>query len=187
MLIEVHTTGKPAVQGRAMLAAVALLLGTGALAGHMTWHRATHPLGQRISPPGWGLSFQVPRSFSSPPPQVWIPRGTRHFVGPTGQGTAATLAVMLVDDAPADTDCAIASWAVGADGHTTPAAACNTERLGSLDGAELLAPQATRIARVAAVSQGRALVVLLDVSPTTIDDPMYRLFDLTCRSIRLTP
>jgi hypothetical protein len=61
------------------------------------------------------------------------------------------------------------------------------EVLGPFEAAEVLSPYgAATIVRAAIISPGLAYAVWLHIPDAGIDQDTYRLFDLTCRSMKLT-
>ena len=57
------------------------------------------------------------------------------------------------------------------------------KRLGDLDGLEVVGPRAETLIRVAVDPGGVGYAVSLAVKDEPIDEPLYDLFDLTCRSM----
>jgi hypothetical protein len=187
MVVEVHTTGKPAVRGRALLISIALFLLACSLAIGMTWHRWADPLGDRVRPPTWEISFRPPRRFQPYTPEGWPQQDIRRFLAVTQQGTPAELAFWRIDDIRNEAASQIAEQVLKAWDLRGPVAPPSAEPIGPYDGKETRGPQGTTIVRAAVVNPTLALAVSLDVdTDVPIDDRFYHLFDLTCRSIELT-
>ena len=187
MVVEVHTAGKPAVPGRALLTALTLFLLACSLAIGMTWRRWADPLGDRVRPPTWEISFRPPRRFQPYTPEGWPQDGIRRFVGVTRRGAPAVLAFWRIDDVRNEAASKIAEQVLKAWDLRGPVAPPSVGFVGPYKGAEMRGPQGTTIVRAAVVHPSRALAVSLDVdTDVPIDDRFYHLFDLTCRSIELT-
>lgn len=192
MVVEVHTAGKPVVPGRALLASIALLLSACALAAGMTWLRSGDPLGHRIKPPGWEISFRPPRRFQPVDATEWRVAGICRFVGLSRQGAMVALDLWRIDDAGDEEASTVATrvlrqYALLQHGDLRePAATWSEEAFGPFEGMEAVAPQGAIVVRAAIVDRDLAFAASLSVRDGLVDDHLYRAFDLTCRSIELT-
>lgn len=187
MVVQVHTAGRPAVPRRALLTSIVLLSLVGALAAGMSHLRSRQPLGRRITPPGWQISFRSPRRLRSEPFQGPAGLDVRRFVGVTRRGEGAVLALMQIDGVYRDGEAQVVALnasellgirARGADWF--PAS------FGSVEGVETLGSHGAAVVRTAIVDSGVVYVAILNTPNRVVDEDAYRLFDLTCRSVKAT-
>ncbi len=61
------------------------------------------------------------------------------------------------------------------------------KKIGPLQGAELFEPRTQTLVRAAVLARGDAIAVSVSVEQAELDSELYRVFDATCRSIRLLP
>jgi hypothetical protein len=187
MVVEVYTAGKPAIRGRALLISIALFVLACSLAIGMTWHRWADPLGDPVRPPAWEISFRPPRGFRPDTPEGWPQHGIQRFVGVTRRGAPAVLAFWRIDDVRNEAASKIAEQVLKAWDLRGAVAPPSAGAVGPYDGKETRGPEGTTIVRAAVVNPSLALAVSLDLgADAPIDEDLYRLFDLTCRSIEPT-
>lgn len=188
MLAEVYNPITPASRHRALIAAAGLLLLASALAAEMTWRRSGAPLSVRIHPPGWKISFE--------PPKGWV-RGLSGdstavitFRSSNRAGNTSTLAFWRLDRWIEDDPEAIGALNLGQDGTlvgyepnvTEPRSP--TTKLGPVDAYERVDAQQRTVVRASVHWGGEVYAVSLSVEGGAIDEQVYGLFDLACRSIR---
>ena len=191
MLIEVHTQEKPAKPARAWLAAAGLLLVAGALAADMTRRRSADPLGARIEPPGWTVSFRTP-NVSEPGTVVQTVLGPVYqFRHPTQPGRFTMTVQRLTPEAsgtPLDV-CFQVLRSRGAGPASLfdvqgPLPAILTKDLGPLAGAEVHDLRSGTIVRAGVGNDGEGYAVTLNTRNASISPRLYRLFDRTCASVQ---
>ncbi len=189
MPIEVYTAGMPAAPHRALISGVVLLALTCALAGSMVRSGSRGALGLRVAPPGWAISFQPPRGFKAR--ELADPGGmfVLGYVGPTRGGAVVTLTLQRWEIAPqADSDTlarlVASEYAARLRGDPqVPGPRRQVERIGSRKAVEILNQQIATVVRAAVLPDGRGLALALSVHGAYLDTHLYRLFDLTCRSV----
>ena len=190
MVVEVYNASRKAEPRRILIAAMVLLGFSSALAATLTWHRAMHPLAARFQPAGWTISFEPPRGWA---PGSLVPSGpvtAMLFHGSTHVGKRANLAVWQLDGSD-DYDLQTVCTLVLAQ-HRTPllpqlrtsAQTGSAPKLGRFDADERGGKGHPAVVRAARASIGTIYAVSLSVENALIDEQTYRLFDLTCRSIR---
>ena len=190
MLVEVHSPITPASRYRALTAAAALLLLASALAAEMTWRRSGEPPSVRIHPPGWKISFE--------PPKGWV-RGLKARGGSTEvitfrrsnrPGYSSTLAFWRLEGRIADDPEAISVLILGHHDAQVGYEPSVTElrspatKLGPVDAYERVDAQKKTVVRASLPWGGNVYVVSLSVEGDAIDEQVYDLFNLACRSIR---
>ncbi len=188
MLVEVHNPITPASRYRALSAAAALLLLASALAAEMTWRRSGGPPSVRIHPPEWKISFE--------PPQGWV-RGLRGdstevitFRGSNRAEYTSTLRFWRLDRWIEDDPEGISVLKLGQDGAPVGFEPKVTElrspatKLGPVDAYEWFDAQQPTVVRAPLHSGGEVYAVSISFEGDAIDERVYGLFDLACRSIR---
>ena len=193
MAVELYTSGKPAIPRRALFTSIFLLILASTLAAAMTRRRSGELLRPRIEPHGWSISFQRPREF---PTGRFGPTklGPAYlFHGRTRTGAPATRAVFRLEEVAAG-DARAACERVLRAHMSLPLPTADMTRLtrfdskfGSLDAAEIQDPQLGVVVRAAVLGDNDAYAVSLRVEGVEIDSQVYRLFDLTCGSIKYRP
>jgi len=168
-----------------------MLLIASALAAQMSLHRTAGPLAARIRPPGWRISFEAPTAWiRDDGPRQPVP-AIIAFYGATRAGRPATLALWRIDQSTGSdlgTICVLIMRQHGASvqpseglsGIVSPAT-----KFGSVEGYERADAARTTVVRAAVLSPGETYAVSLSVENAVIDEHVYRLFDLACRSIQL--
>ena len=154
-----------------------------ALAAGMTWLRSGEPLGARISPPGWEVSFRPPRRFRPDPLPEQAGLDLRVFRGVTRQ---AVLAFVRIEGAHDDEARGGALRVLEMLGLRVSETSWSPEPFGPFEGAETLGLYGATVARVATVDSGLTYVAFLNTPDGGIEEYSYHLFDLTCRSVELT-
>jgi hypothetical protein len=174
-----------------LVVSVLLLLFACALAAEMTWLRSHEPLGDRMRPAGWGVSFRPPRGFKAYTPNGLSLPGIQQFLGATAQGAPVLLGVWHIEEPPSDEALPVA---IGVLQEYTPLwlgesrmpqTTWASEAIGPLEGAEILSPEGATLVRAAVADESFAVAVTLNLRNGPIDPRLYELFDLTCRSIEL--
>jgi len=198
MLVEVHSTVKPASPARAWATASLLLIVAGSLAASLTRSGSGHGLlGDRIEPQGWDITFHPPAMFqeADSPPEHFS--STYRFQHVRHEGDLVELVF----------------WRVRAERGATPLTVCRdvldsaeswltilfgprrarTEApIGNRKGLEVQNPAIPMVVRALVLDHGWAYAVSLraqrsadvDGPRAQIDESLYRLFDLTCRAVR---
>ncbi len=178
MAFEVDRVTTPARPRRAIVCSVLFLALTVLLARDLTRRRTSDPLGPRIAPEGWHVSFRAPRQFR------WGGQTADVVVLLWRQ---ATLQIFRIDarvaDGPAEL-CAFLLHQVTGAPVTAPLAGARSAatHLGAHVAAECATPDGTATARTVVPQRKEAYAVLLLTRGAPIDDSLYRLFDLTCLS-----
>lgn len=189
MIIEVHTREKPAVPGRAWLAAFLLLVVASALAAALSWGRAGDVLSARIEPPGWMISFRPPRRFETGEfGHTAFGQAYRfHGATPAGDATLAVYRVEGIDiDARALCDRLLqAHWGLDPPPVGMSRLTRLDTRLGPFRAVEIRDPLIGVVVRAAELGGAGAYAVSLAVQGAEIDRESYRLFDLTCASVEV--
>lgn len=194
MTIEVHSTGKPAIAGRATIIMALVAMGTLALAGWFAHARGSDPLGARMTPEGWSVSFRPPREFTPRHLLVSHVLGPAiRFSGPCGNGEceltywqiplrelidAETLAGLVAQSTRAWT------WS-DLVGRRAPSEAAPA-MLGTMRGAEIVNESEGTQVRAAAMSPTIAAAVALKHPPVPLNSKLRDAFDASCRSLELT-
>ena len=183
-------TSKTNAPRRTLAASAALLIAVSSLAATMTWHRTFDALGVRVQPSGWALSFRPPRGYREIAPESDAMPQSRHFLGLTRTGTPVVFVVWRLDDTRYDSarqaGVAVLRSAVQGSLSDRPDSLTWTKKpLGPLGGAEARLPELATTVRAAAAADGIAYAVTLHILDGQLNDRVYQLFDLTCRSIEL--
>ncbi len=188
MQVEVYSSEKPAVAGRALLAAILLFVFASGLALGMTLLRDGVRLAPRVSPEGWSISFRPPRGYLMAPPSPTRFGVAVQFVGRTRSGGAVTLAVHRIEnadsrDAEVICDRVLRSYvglqmALGSLARQTR----TDVKLGPFDAVEVWEPALGVIVRSAAISGGYAYAVSLGSADIEDDTEPYETFELMCNS-----
>ena len=196
MPLEVQTAGMPAAPHRALIFGVVLLALTCALAGSMVRSASRkvlglRDLGLRVAPPGWAISFQPPRGFEPGETTDAGATSVRGFVGATPDGAEVTLTVRHLGIAPPHVDSetvarsvagSFAAWRRGY--SKRPGHSQQVPSIGTLEAVEIFNEQITTVVRAVVFPDRRALALSLSVhGGASLDVQLYRLFDLTCRSV----
>ncbi len=189
MTIEVHGTYKPSFKWRARLVPAALLLGACLLAGQMAGDRARDRLGARVRPPGWELSFRLPRGFE---PGVDVSDATPnayHLLGWTRRRSQVTVVIQRLPGWEGTSADVLAEAVMGkntlvlpTDGHLTTFEH-SEQAMGTTTGTQIRAPGIGAIVRAVVLPGGLACTMTLYCPDRLIDPDTYELFDQTCRSI----
>ena len=190
MVVELYNATKPGSARRALISSILLLGLAGILAARMSWTRTREPLAVRIEPTGWQISFRPPKRFT-PGPLVNTQFGVLiPLHGRTATGADARLAVVRLDLSGADNPSTVsAELALGfaflQPFDVQPSIPQSVRApLGPFAGMETLVEPLSTVARVAKASDAVGYAVALSVDGEPIDEDLYHLFDLTCRSIR---
>ncbi len=187
MPIEVFTSSKPALPYRALILSLLLFALACLLAGGMAWTRSPELLGPRIMLPGWEISFRPPRQFM-PGDRVLSELGPAvPFYARLVSGMTVEVVFRQIPVTPG-TDTAEVCRRVLRSGATWPLSpllnpqpAESIGELGQYDAVELQDPRT--VVRAVVLPTGHAYTVSLGVERPPIDWRLYRLFDLTWRSI----
>lgn len=189
MVIQIHNGAKPVLPRRTLAFSVLLLALTSMLAADLTGRRAGDPLGPTLTPDGWNLSFRPPKRFV-PGDAVRTRIGDALlFYGPLEQGAAEALAIWRINEGIVEGADGTCTLLLGQFGSPSPDAApisggtSNGTPLGPLPAAERISRERTTVARAVVLATGEIHAVSLQTQGAVINDQMYRLFDLTCRSI----
>lgn len=193
MVAELYTTSSPAAPRRTLLLCILLLLATGALAARMSWVRAGDPLGTLVEPPGWTISFRVPKRFQ-PADSMLTPRGPAYvWHSRLPRGGMASLLVVRVPSGPSADAAEVCRRFVG-DYRSFADSSVNTVRIppvskpiGPFSGVEMSMTSPAVVIRATCVNPVDAYVVITHVDNGQVDDALYRLFEATCASMRLRP
>lgn len=190
MQVEVYSSEKPAVAGRALLAAILLFALVSGLALGMTLLRKEVRLAPRIRPEGWSVSFRPPKGYLMAPPSptrfgVAVP-----FVGRSRSGGTVNLAVHRVQntdsrDAKVICDRVLRSYV----GLLMPLGSLARQtrtdvKLGPFDAVEVWEPALGVVVRAAAISGGDAYAVSLGSPDAGDDAEPYETFELMCNSFQ---
>jgi hypothetical protein len=190
MVISVYSPSKEALPRRALVSTLLLLGVVSLLAAEMSWHRTSNPLGSRVKPGGWAVSFEPPRGWGAGPP---APAGNPvalpyHGITRTGQPAAMVfwrLEKPLKNDLPMicatilDQHDVFLPPDLQAIGYGEKRAT-----LCDVEGLEQIGPHNQAVVRAVMLSTGEAYAVSLSIEGATIDDHTYRIFDLTSQSVR---
>ncbi len=190
MPVEVYSTVKPASRVRAWATASLLLIVAGSLAASLTRSGSGHGvLGDRIEPQGWDITFHPPAMFQEADSSPEHFSSTYRFQHVRREGGSVELIF----------------WRVRAESGATPLTVCRdvldsaeswltilfgprrtrTEApIGDRDGLEVHNPAIPMIVRALVLENGWAYAVSIRLRGAPFDEPLYRLFDLTCRAVR---
>ena len=188
MAIQVYSIEKPAVQRRALIASILLLLLASCLAAAMTWARSSDAPGPRVEPEGWSISFRPPRRFNGTFGLTTLGPAYQ-FDGSARPEGVAILVVYRLGRRSADGARDVCERVLGAhfgpNLHPVGTArfAWFDRRLGPLDAVEIWEPLMDVLVRAAVPERGDAYALSVAVRGGRISPETYRLFDQTCRSI----
>ena len=189
MPAEVYSTTKPPAPYRAWLIASFLLLLASVLAGDLV-HRGSGSwtAGDRIQPQGWEMSFRPPAQFEEvdPNPERFGATYLFRHRGSDGRQVELTFWRLRADEASAATVARTIiekskSWFSMLLGPPPTKA---VGRLGDRDALEVLDPAIPMILRTLVWESGWAYAVSIRAEGGPIDEGLYALFDMTCRSVR---
>ncbi len=190
MVIKVHTREKPAIPHRAWASAFVLLLLASLLAGVMSRTRAGDPLGQRIEPADWLISFRPPRGLGAWEFGATLFGPAFRFHCPTTEGRVATLVVYRIEDRKVEPT-AVCDRILRADLGLQPKpvgwqrfTGLDTQ-LGPFRAVEMFDPAVKRVVRAAEFGSAGVYAVSLKVQGAPIRSEVYRLFDQMCSSIEV--
>ena len=188
MALEVYTASRPSIPLRAWLSSILLLASVCGLAGWMTWSRSGDSLAPRVEPQDWDISFRPPRRFEPLATVATTPGYAIDYRTPTASGDVAELMFRRIEAAQnldADEICnlilrphASLLLAVFAAPPTR-----TIEKLGPSDAVQVHYPGIPMVVRAIRLQNGYGYAVSLRVLGGPIDEPLYRSFDLTCRSV----
>ena len=189
MVVEVYSGAKPARPHRAWLSSLALLVIVSGLAGAMTWQRTGRLLAGRTEPAGWEISFCPPRVFE-PEERKSSQVSTVYPYRLSGErGASAELAVWrlnLEEDVTMIRVCDLIlqqnrpSWLRTLFG---PPPTRTEGRVGDRVAVEVQDMATQTVVRSVVLETGVAYALSLRVEGAAIDEGVYRLFDLMCRSV----
>jgi len=191
MVFEVYSQGRTAAATRTILGTAMLLAGTVVLAAAMSHHRSTHVLGQRVSPPGWGWSFQPPQRFKPGPIGTdSAADGVRRYLGLGAGGIPVRLMVWHIEDHESDGAEAVARTLLNefrllrGVRSTEELTRRSHHPLGSAQGVQLLNTRIAAVVRAVEFHAGVVCAITMDVSGDSIDPKSLRIFEEVCRSVR---
>lgn len=190
MVFEVYSQRRTGAATKTILGTAMLLAGTVVLAAAMSHHRFTHVLGQRVSPSGWGWSFQPPQRFK---PETLGVRSrtddTRRYTGVGAGGVGVRLIALHIEDHGGDgaegvaralhREFRVLKGAGSTEDETRP----SYEPLGTAQGVQLMDEQYAFVIRTAEFRAGVICVIALDVSGDSIDRKALRIFEQVCQSV----
>lgn len=186
MVIEAYSTTKPALPFRGLTFAVLLLAVSAGLAAELTWRRGERWAADRLSPPGWDISFRLPRGFV---PASQNREGTFLRFQQSTDGAVAELSFWKMDSNDL-TEVRIAERILR-DGEGFfnlsvfgPPPQRSVERMGSRRAIELSDPDVPMIVRAIALENGKTYAAALRLTDSDDDAELYHLFDRVCRSIQ---
>lgn len=189
MLITVHSTLKEAKPRRALLMAIGLLVVTTGLAYRLTEERRKNPLGAAVSLSPIPIEFNPPKGFKH---LVVDPeRGRATLLGYVNQGEYATITVWYLPSVEPEEFHDLARKAIlglpeKLGGRTRDIAITDRKgEIGKDTGEELAGLADGVVARIAGINSRATCIVCMSVKNGAIDQALYELFDLSCRSIRL--
>lgn len=190
MVFQVHSQRRSAAASKTFLGTAILLVVTVVLAAMMSQHRSAHVLGQRVSPSGWGWSFQPPLRFHPKPfGAVSAADGVRCYLGRSTGGAPVRLLLWHIEDHEGDGAEAVARALL--DEFRTPKGAGSPEDstrrshhpLGSAQGVQLLDQRIAAVVRAVEFRVGVVCAITLDVSAASIDRRAFRIFEEVCQSV----
>ncbi|MBI4718998.1 MAG: hypothetical protein HY763_14420 [Planctomycetes bacterium] len=188
MVVELHNMTRPARPGRAIASSVFLLLVTVGLAAQMSAARGRDPLVRAVSPPGWLISVRPPKHFRLGEEVHTRKAVALPFFGRAASGAEAVLALWRVEQMDGGSPRSAAELILGRHdaeegSHPVDARESEAKPLGPREGAELFSWDRTTVVRAAVFRRGDAYAVSVSLEDRPIDEDLYRLFDLTCRSL----
>lgn len=189
MLITVHSTLKEAKPRRALLMAIGLLVVTTGLAYRLTEERRKNPLGAAVSLHPLPIEFNPPKGFNRI--GVDLERRRATLVGYANQGDYAAITVWYLPSVePAELHelarDAILGLPEELGGGTRDIAITDRKgEIGKDTGVELAGLADGVVARIAAINSRATCIVCMSVKNGAIDQALYEVFDLSCRSVRL--
>ena len=191
MPLEAYSATKPPLRYRGWVSAIALLLVSTSLAWTLTRSRSEGGLAERVHPAGWDISFRAPAGFA-------------RVTGGDSDGADVCRYRLAQADRP-ETELAV--WRVGAGGGLSatqvcerileqshpfwfralfgPSAAKSLERLGGYGAVELADPSMPMIVRSIVLQDGSAYAVSVRSIGGPIEEPLYRIYTQTCRSLEV--
>ena len=189
MPAEVYSVTKPAAPYRAWLIASLLLLLASALAGDMVQRGAgLWTAGGLIRPQGWEMAFRPPAQFEEvdSDPQHFSATYVFQHRDKDGRLVELTFWRLRADDAPATKVARTImerskSWFSLLLG---PPPTKTVGRLGNRDALEVLDAAIPMVLRTLISESGWSYSVSLRVEGGLIDENLYALFDMTCRSVQ---
>lgn len=190
MPAEVYSTTKPAAPFRTWIVSLSLLIVASALAADLV-HRGSGSwtAGDLIQPEGWDLAFRPPAQFVEVDthPELFGSVYVFQFTDRLGRlielsiwrqkvegASAAKLARFILEKSK--------SWFGLLLG---PPPTRTVGRLGDRDAMEIHDPSIPLVLRVVALESGWGYAVSFRIEGGPIDEALYGLFDMTCRSARL--
>lgn len=186
--LEVFTASRPAIPLRAWLSSTLLLASVCGLAGWMSWSRSGDSLAARVEPQDWDISFRPPRRFEPLTDNTRAPAYAIAYRTTTASGETAELVFRRIEAAKnleADEICnlilrphASLLLAVFAAPPTR-----SIEKLGPWDAVQVHYPGIPMVVRAIRQQNGYGYAVSLRVEGGPMDEPLYRSFDLACRSV----
>jgi len=190
MSAEVYSATRPPAPYRAWIIASLLLLIASALAGDMV-QRGTGlwTAGSLVHPQGWEMAFRPPAQFREvdSDPRFFSSTYVFEHRGQDGRNVRITFWRLRAGDASAvrgtgtilETSRSWLSMLLG------PPPTSSVGFLGNQNALEVLDPAIPQIVLRTLVSKsGWAYSVAMRVEGSPIDQPIYALFDRTCRSVR---
>lgn len=190
MDIEVHSFSRDISQRRTLLAAAFLLILSCGLAVGMSWRRAANPLVPVLTPQQWKVLFSVPRRFETGEARVARDASALPFFGESSDGVKVFCILWRGTresgvDLETTAQDILREFGVGVnwfgEARTRPAKA---EPMGEQEGLELISVSESAVIRIAAVAD-EVYAVLFATQRAKLDPEMFRLFDLTCRSMKV--
>jgi len=185
---EVYTTSLPAFPLRAWLSSILLLASVCGLAGWMSWDRSGDSLAVRVAPQDWDISFRPPRRFEPLKDALTTSANAIAYRTTTTSGEMAELVFRRIEASQnfdADEICnrtlrphASLLLAVFAAAPTR-----SIEKLGPLDAVQVFYPGIPMVVRAIRLQNGFGYAVSLRFEGSSIDEPLYRAFDLACRAV----
>lgn len=186
--IEVYTTSRPAVPLRAWISSILLLISVCGLAGWMSWRRSGDSLADRVEPKDWYISFRAPTRFEPLTPGATAPAYAIAYRTSTAAGEMAELVFRRIEAAQNLDAGEICNLLLRPHASLLLAVFAappirTTEMLGPLDAVQVHYPAIPMVVRAIRLQNGSAYAVSLRVVGGPIDEPLYRSFDLACRSV----
>lgn len=189
MVFRVYSSSAP-VPSRRVLFFTLLLFGlVSVLAGSMTVRRGNDRLGPRIAPPGWGITFRVPKRWVPRTPLPGASVTVFPFHGESSGRVPVDLAVWEIDEQLAGGSTEICSlilrqYGAPGGGHKRDGAPVTGRRaFGSIQGVEAMGPNGSTVVRAVVLERGVGYAMSMNAGRSTIGTALYELFDLTCRSV----